>query len=202
MSLSEVVFEYGTVQYTDAERDFVHRLVQRLRIDCTSRKTDVKLDSLPLIVFLDLIGCNASWSDFSVLEAMALDDYSAKRAAYTTAAQTWNPASDVVLMATNRIQRDLTSSKPLIVSAALSSISPYLSPGLSQHIANDVIKLMTSSKESVQVKAITSFYRLCLYYPDALKPGFPTLRNLLENSRPAITLATLSVMLELCIANP
>jgi AP-3 complex subunit delta-1 len=47
-----------------------------------------------------------------------------------------------------------------------------------------------------------SFYHICLHYPDALKPGFPTLRTLLDDPRPAIQLATLTVMLEFCIANP
>jgi AP-3 complex subunit delta-1 len=47
-----------------------------------------------------------------------------------------------------------------------------------------------------------SFYHVCLHYPDALKPGFPTLRTLLDSPRVAVQLATLTVMLEFCIANP
>jgi hypothetical protein len=133
---------------------------------------------------------------------MVLDDYSAKRIAYTAASQLWNANSDVVLMATNRIQRDLTSSKPLIVSVVLSSLPPSLSPSLSQHIASDVIKMMTSSKEFIQVKAIMAFYHLCLHHSTALKEGFPTLRTLLDNPRRSVVLATLTVLLELYIANP
>jgi hypothetical protein len=60
---------------------------------------------------------------------------------------------------------------------------------------------MTSSKPYVQVKAITAFYRICLEYPEALKPGYPILRGLLDDSNRSIVLASLGVLHELCIAN-
>jgi hypothetical protein len=163
-SLADTVSDFIDVQYTDEEREFTSRLMRRLEQDFKKDRTITKCDCIQHLIFVDLLGQHTAWADFSVLEVMASDDYSAKRIAYTASSQLWTANSDVVPMATNRVQRDLTSSKPLVV---LSSIPPYLSLRLAQHIANDVIKLMTSSKDFVQVKAIMSFYHICLHYPDA-----------------------------------
>jgi AP-3 complex subunit delta-1 len=148
-SIADTVSEFIDVQYTDAEREFTSSLMRRLEQDFKKDKILTKCDCIQHLIFVDLLGQHTAWADFSVLEVMACDDYSAKRIAYTASDQLWTANSDVVLMATNRVQRDLTSSKPFVVSVVLSSIPPYLSLNLAQHIANDVIKLMTSSKDFV-----------------------------------------------------
>jgi hypothetical protein len=60
---------------------------------------------------------------------------------------------------------------------------------------------MTSSQPFIQVQAITAFYHICLTYPEALKPGFPTLRTLLDDSNRSVVLATLNVLYEIFLAN-
>ena len=73
---------------------------------------------------------------------------------------------------------------------------------LAQYVSGDVIKLMTSSKLYVKLKAIMCFYSVCLHYPDALKAGFPTLRSLLDDSDSSVVMSVLNVLFELCMTNP
>ncbi|OHT15920.1 AP-3 complex subunit delta [Tritrichomonas foetus] len=200
--VSDIVDEYTNVQYTDKEKEYVQSLIQKIQQDFMTAKKPVRIDCVQQLIFLNLIGADTSWADFNVLEVMAIDDFSAKYISYTAATQTWNSNSDVVLMATNRIMKDLTSAKPNLVSLVLSSLPPYLSPTLAQLISNDVIKLMSSTKPNLQQKAIMTFYHVCLHYPDALKAGFPTLRSCLDHNNPAVIGAALSMMHELCLINP
>ncbi|OHT09747.1 Adaptin N terminal region family protein [Tritrichomonas foetus] len=105
-------------------------------------------------------------------------------------------------MATNRIQRDLTSVNTLLTSCVLTSLPPYLTSALASGIAHDVISLMTSTKPYIRQKAIMTFYHICLQYPDALKPGFQTLRAKLDDDDQSVVFAALTVISELCAHNP
>jgi hypothetical protein len=200
--IADIVCEYATVQYTNKKREWLQNLIRRLENDFAKPSTTARCHATRMLLFLDLLSSPTTWADFSLLEVMSVDDYSVKRLCYTAAGQLWNAASDVVLMSTSRIQRDLTCSKPLVVASVLSSLPPFLSPVLASSISNDVIRLMTSSKPFIQVKAITVFYHICLCYPDALRPGYPTLRALIDDSSKSIVMASLNVLHELCITNP
>lgn len=200
--ISDVIDEYTDIRNTDKENDYLQSVVQKIQNILSNGKTPAKLDCIQILFFLNLIGLDTSWAHFYILEVMASNDYSSKCISYLAATLTWNSTSDVSLMATNRITKDLTSGKPLITSLVLSSVPTYLSPTLSQLISNDVIKLMQSSTPVLRQKAITTFYQICLRYPDALKAGFPTLRACLDDPKPAVIIPALFVINELCIINP
>jgi hypothetical protein len=157
-----------------------------------------EMDVVRQLIFLHLRGHDTTWADFWVLEVMTLDSYEAKQIAYTSASQLWTPSLDVVLMATNRIQRDLTSLKPLLPSLVLATVPSFLSLGLAHNIASDLIAMMSAAKPTVRQKVIVTFYHICLRYPDALRPGFSPLRARLDGTDLLVVLAALAVMSELC----
>lgn len=158
-------------------------------------------ESVREVIFFDLIGYDTSFSEFGILELMSHNDFSAKLVGYTASTQIWKADSPVVLMATNRIQRDLTSTSFHYADFALSSFSRYLSPSLAKNLAPEVIALMSSTKTFVRQKAIITFYHVCLKYPEALKVGFSILRSCLSDDNKSIVFTTLTVMNEICSHN-
>lgn len=200
--ISDIIDEYTLLRNTDKQNEYLQSVIQKIQNILSNGKKNAKLDCIQQLFFLNLIGLDASWAHFYVLEVMASNDYSSKYISYLAASLMWNSTSDASLMATNRITKDLTSGKPPITSLVLSSVPSYLSPTLSQLISNDVIKLMQSSTPILQQKAITTFYHICLHYPDALRAGFPNLRACLDDQKPAVIIPALWVINELCIINP
>lgn len=200
-TLADVIKSYLTARSTGSEQNYVADLVAKMQEDIHTGKPDDKIDIVQQLIFLNLRGHDTTWADFCVLEVMSLDSFSAKRIAYTAATQMWNSTSDVVLMATNRIERDLTSIQPLLSALVLTSLPPYLSLSLSQSIAHDVIALMSAAKPVVRQKAIMTFYHICLKYPDALRPGFTTLLSRLDDADTSVIFSALTVMSELCAHN-
>ncbi|KAH0789014.1 Adaptin N terminal region family protein [Histomonas meleagridis] len=200
-TLEDVIKGYLTARAKNEEAKFVGDLVEKMQEEMKTGKPENKIDIVQQVIFLNLRGFDTTWADFCVLEVMSLDSFSAKRIAYTAAAQMWNSTSDAVLMATNRIKRDLTSIQPLMSSIVLTSLPPYLSLQLSQTIAHDVIALMSAAKPIVRQKAIMTFYHICLKYPEALRPGFTTLKSRLDDGDNSVVFAALSVMCELCAHN-
>ena len=129
-----------------------------------------------------------------ILEVMSSTNYSLKRVCYTAAGFLWGLNSEVILMATNRIHKDLTTVQPLLTSAVLGGISQWLTAPLAQHIASDLISLISSARPDVRQKAICVFYQISLRYPDALKAGFHALKLRLDDADTSVLFATLNVM--------
>ena len=154
------------------------------------------------LIFINTQQHDTAWADFFILDVMSIDNFSAKRIAYTAAELCWKPNSDVVLMAINQIQRDLNCGNHLVVSVVLSSIHSFLSQALAKQISGDVIQLMNSSKAYIRQKAIIIFLSVCLKTPEALRPGFQTLQSHLNDDDISVVYATLTVICELCKINP
>lgn len=198
----DALAEVFDAMYSDREREVMEDFVGRVQIMFASDSIEWRLIAARQVIFVNMIGYQSSWAEFPLLEVISSEDFTAKRAAYVAASQIWQPNSDVVLMATNQIRRDLEGSQHLIISVVLSAVTSFMSPLLAQHIAGDVIKLMKSSKAQVKLKAIPCFLSVCLQYPNALNEGFPTLRSLLDDSERNVLMTTLSVFHELCMTNP
>ena len=199
--LNEVVKNYFIARKSNKEKDYYNERIAKIKESFDSTNNDLKNEAVRECIFFNLMGFDVSMFDFGILDVMALNDFSSKRVAYTAAAQIFTPDSNAVLMATNRIQRDLTAANFHFANFALSSFGPYLSPSLAQNVASEVIALMSSHKTAVRQKAIITFYHICLRYPEALKVGFSVLRTCLSDTNLSIIFTTLTVMTELCTHN-
>ncbi|EAX95812.1 Adaptin N terminal region family protein [Trichomonas vaginalis G3] len=177
-------------------------ILAKLQDQFKSFRSTPKMDAAQVIIFIGMNGYDTVWSDFNILDVMSIDNYSAKRIAYTAAEFLWTASSEVCLMATNRIARDLTSKDPLVCSCVLSSIPNYLTQPIAMHIANDVVSMMSSSKIYVRQKAITTFYHICCHYPDALKAGFSALKLGLDDVDKGVVYATVTVFHMFCLLFP
>jgi len=201
-TLYDVIRGYLSNKAQNNEEKYISELMGNMQKEITSYTIEEKSDIIQQLVFINLVGYDVSWADFTVLEVMSSDTFSCKKIAYTAATQMWNTQSDVVLMSTNRIQRDLTSIMPLVAGTVLTSLAPFLSLPLAQYISHDVIALMSGARPQLRQKAIMTFYHICLKYPDALRPGFTALKNRLDDPDNSVMFSALTVMSELCAHNP
>lgn len=201
-SLADAVRDYIASTLNNTVEEFISELVAEIQENAKEFKDEDKGPLVQQVIFLNLLGYDTAWADFMILEVLSSNDYSLKRLCYTAAGFLWNSNSDVVLMATNRVRKDLTTNNPLFTTLVLSSIPSYLSIPISQHVANDVVSFMSSARADIRQKAIANFYNICVVYPDALRTGFPALKARLDDSEPSVLFATLNVMTEFCRHNP
>lgn len=200
-SLADVVRDYIQASLNNTTDEFVADLSHEIQENANVFKDEDKGVLVQQVIYLNLLGYDTTWADFMILEVMSNNEYSNKRLCYTASGFLWNENSDVVLMATNRVRKDLTTNNTLITSHVLSGVTSYLSVPICQHIANDVISFMSSARADVRQKAITAFYCICLKYPDALRTGFQALKARLDDTDPGVLFATLNVMAEFCRHN-
>lgn len=209
-TLGDVIRGYLTARTKNVEQQYIGDLVAKMNEEIKMNNLQQTAGILQQAIYLNLIGVDTKFAYIPAVNVMSMEAFSEKRMGYTAAemfltakkdAGVDRDADDAVLMATQRVQKDLTSIISLNVSIALTSVTSFLSAGLAHQIASDVIALMTAAKPVIRQKAIMTFYHVCLKYPDALRPGFVTLKSRLDDSDASVVFSALTIMSELCAHN-
>merc|ERR1739838_1080769 len=118
------------------------------------------------------------------------------------ASQSFRSDTDVLMLATNLIKKDLLSQNVFDVGVALSGLSCFITPDLARDLCNDILTLMSSSKPYARKRAVLISYKIFLNYPEALRPAFPRLKEKLEDPDPGVQSAAVNVVCELARKNP
>jgi AP-3 complex subunit delta len=93
---------------------------------------------------LQMIGYDISWAAFNIIEVMASTKFSEKRIGYLAAAQAFNDETDVLMLTTNLIRKDLQSSTNIYdIGTALNGLSCFVTTDLSRDLVNDIVNLVS-----------------------------------------------------------
>nr|NP_001259529.1 garnet, isoform F [Drosophila melanogaster]AGB95371.1 garnet, isoform F [Drosophila melanogaster] len=149
-----------------------------------------------------MLGYDISWAGFNIIEVMSSSRFTCKRIGYLAASQCFHPDSELLMLTTNMIRKDLNSQNQYDAGVALSGLSCFISPDLSRDLANDIMTLMSSTKPYLRMKAVLMMYKVFLRYPEALRPAFPKLKEKLEDPDPGVQSAAVNVICELARKNP
>lgn len=91
-----------------------------------------------------MIGYDISWAAFNIIEVMASTKFSEKRIGYLAATQAFNDETDVLMLTTNLIRKDLQSSTNIYdIGVALNGLSCFVTADLSRDLVNDIVNLVT-----------------------------------------------------------
>merc|ERR1719394_927761 len=149
-----------------------------------------------------MLGYDISWAGFNIIEVMSSTKFTEKRIGYLAASQSFHQDTEVLMLATNMIRKDLSSTQMYEAGLTLSSLSCFLSPDLARDLSQDILALLTSSKPYLRKKGVLLLYKVFLRYPEALRPAFPRLKEKLEDPDPGVQSAAVNVICELARKNP
>lgn len=108
----------------------------------------------------------------------------------------------MLLLITNHLRKDLTSSNEYEVSLSLQCLSKIANVDLARDLTPEIFTLLSSSRINVRKMAIGVVLRVFDKYPDAVRVCFKRLVENLENSDPQIVSAVISVFCELASKDP
>lgn len=149
-----------------------------------------------------MLGYDISWSAFNIIEVMSSTKFSHKRIGYLAASQSFHENTEVMMLTTNMIRKDLNSQNMYDAGCAMSGLACFVTADISRDLANDVMTLLSSTKPYLRKKAILLMYKIFLKFPEALKPAFPRLKEKLEDPDPGVQSAAVNVICELARKNP
>ena len=124
------------------EARYIALMLDEIRTEVKSGDMDVKAQAVLKLAYLQMLGYQASSVSFHILETMASPAFDAKYIGYLAASLCFTQDTEVLILATNMIKKDLYSAVPHDVAAALNGLSHIITQELAQHLARDILSLI------------------------------------------------------------
>ncbi|KAG8971343.1 AP-3 complex subunit delta [Tulasnella sp. 425] len=163
------------------EAKFIAEVVDEIRKEISSKDMDIKGGAVCKLTYLDMLGYDMSWASFHVVEVMSSPYLHLKTGGYLAAAQSFDENTDVLMLTTNLLKKDMASGSHPEISAALNCLAHILTPELARDLALDIVPMLNHSRPLIRKRAILVLYKMMLLDSDALDRGFGKLREKLED---------------------
>jgi AP-3 complex subunit delta len=181
------------------ESEYIQSTLKECRAEIRSQDMDVKATALLKLIYLEMFGHEMSWASFHVLEVMSSNKHLQKRVGYLGAAQTFRSDTEVLMLATNLLKKDLSSASIPTMSLPLITLPHVITSSLALSLLTDVLPRISHSQPAVRKKTVVTLYRLALVYPETLRVAWPKIKERLidvdEDS--SVTAAIVNVVCEL-----
>ncbi|KAL3270684.1 hypothetical protein HHI36_021212 [Cryptolaemus montrouzieri] len=199
-SLTDLV--RGIRNNKENEAKYISQCMEDIKLELRQDNLSVKSNAIAKLTYLQMLGYDISWAGFNIIEVMSSSKFTLKRIGYLAASQSFHCDSELLMLTTNMIRKELNSQNQYEAGLALTSLSCYVSTDLARDLSNDILTLLSSTKPYIRKKAVLMMYKVFLKYPEALRPAFPRLKEKLEDPDPGVQSAAVNVVCELARKNP
>ncbi|KAI9454892.1 Adaptor protein complex AP-3 delta subunit [Lactarius psammicola] len=174
------------------EAKFIAQAVDEIRQEIKSKDMELKAGAVLKLTYLEMLGHDMSWASFHVVEVMSSPKYHLKTVGYLAATQSFGPDTDVLMLTTNLLKKDLTSS-PNEIAVSLNGLSNTISPDLARDLSNDVVTMLSHSRPHIRKRAVIAVYKALIKYPEAAPFALTRLKEKLEDQDLGVVAATINL---------
>ncbi|KAI0472005.1 Adaptor protein complex AP-3 delta subunit [Xylariaceae sp. FL0804] len=189
----------GLRNHKGNEKEYIQNCLKECRSEVRSQDLDLKATALLKLIYLEMFGHDMSWASFNVLEVMASPKYLQKRVGYLGAIQSFRPDTEVLMLATNLLKKDLTAASTTTIALPIVTLPHVITPSLALSVLPDLVPRLSHTNPAIRKKTIVTLYRLALVYPETLRAAWPKIKERLmdKNEDPSVTAAIVNVICEL-----
>ncbi|CAH8638345.1 unnamed protein product [Schistosoma rodhaini] len=184
------------------EAKYIGQCLDEIKNELKDSSFSVKANAISKLLYIQMLGYDTSWAVFNIVEVMSSQKFTFKRIGYLAASQSFHSGTDVLMLATNLIRKDLMSCNLYDAGIALSGVACFINPDLATDLYSDILSLMNSPKPYLRKKAVLLLYKVFLNYPEALRICFSQLKDKLDDPDPGVQSAAVNVICELARKNP
>ncbi|KAF9160954.1 AP-3 complex subunit delta [Actinomortierella ambigua] len=192
----------GLRHHKKDEQAYIAKEITNIRKELRSNDTDLKAQAIAKLTYLQMMGYDMSWASFHVVEVMSSPKFLYKGIGYLGAIQSFDQNTDVLMLTTNLIKKDLASSQVGEIGVALTGLAHILTPDLARDLCADLVAMLNHSRPIVRKKVLLVLYKVFLKYPEGLRLSFPRMKERLDDPDPAVVSAAVTVICELARRNP
>ena len=150
----------------------------------------LKAQAISKLVYLQMLGYDASWAAFNIVEVMSQSLFKHKRIGYLAAEQCFTSETDVILLCTNLLKKELHTQNQYEIGLAINCLSNIVTKDLARDLLGDIVSMLASSRPYIRKKAVLVLYKIYLKYPQGLKEK-------LDDPDPSVVSSAVNVICEL-----
>ena len=106
-SLADMVKGIRTAKSSDNLGKYVSDIMSEIKKELRSSDGATKTIAVSKLTYLNMMGYDTTWAAFSIVEVMSHSRFAFKRKGYLAAAQCFTSNTDLVLLCTNLLQKEL-----------------------------------------------------------------------------------------------
>ena len=182
-------------------------LIKSEQADIRSYIRDCDPDRRPCVVakilFLSIIGENVAYGQMEAITLMSHDRYSHKRIGYLATSVILDESSELTVLITHTIIKDMQSRIPRVQCLALGLLANIGSLDMCQSTASEVLKLANESTHaSVLKRAAMAAVRIVQRVPEHAETFKPIVSKLLKHGAHGVVISAVNLMATLIYAQP
>jgi hypothetical protein len=198
-SLTDLV--KGLRNHKHDQAAYLSKVVAEIKRELRGTDQFVKFVAVQKATYLQMMGIDVGFAAFHIVEVMSAQRFAHRRAGLLAAAQTFNASTEVVLLTTNLLKKQLHDPNQFEQGCALNCLSNIANRALARDLLEDVAGMLGSSRPLVRKKAVVCLYKLYLVYPHGLPQTFDRLRARLEDADLSVVSCAVNVICELSRKN-
>ncbi|KAF8079147.1 adaptin N terminal region-domain-containing protein [Lyophyllum atratum] len=183
------------------EAKFISKAVDEIRKEIKSDDMELKAGAVLKLTYLDMLGYDMGWASFHVVEVMSSSRFHLKSVGYLAAVQSFEEDTDVLMLTTNLLKKDLGST-PADIAVTLNGVSHIVTSDLARDLSPELIAMLNHSRPHIRKRAILALYKVLIKYPETSKNARTRLEEKLEDPDPGVVAATVNILCELARHNP
>ncbi len=188
---------------------YISSCIAEIKSEINSTDPHTKANALQKLTFLQMMGYNMSYASFATIEVMSSPRFAFKRIGYLAASQAFTQDTDVVLLTTNTLKKELRGAVGPGMNGvyeaglAINCLSNIVTADLARDLLSDVTSLTVHPQPYLRKKAILCLLKIFMKYPQGLRLTFSKLQDsLLKDINPSVTSCAVNVITELSDKNP
>ena len=186
---------------------YISQCIAEIKDEINSKDMFVKANALQKLTVLHMMGYSMNWASFATIEVMSSPRFAQKRIGYLAASQGFTQDTDVILLTTNLLKKELRganggATRVYEAGLAINCISNIVTEELAQDLLPELTNLTTHSQPYVRKKALLCLFKLFIKYPQGLRLTFDKIQQCLNDTNPAVVSCAVNVITELSHTNP
>lgn len=142
-----------------------------------------------------------SWASFASIELMSSSRFAHKRIAYLAASQGFTQDTEVILLTTNLLKKELRGGV-YEAGLAINCISNIVTEDLAKDLLPELTSLSAHPQPYLRKKAILCLFKVFVKYPQGLRLTFTKIQQSLDDTNPSVVSCAVNVITELSDKNP
>ncbi|KAJ1657502.1 AP-3 complex subunit delta [Dispira simplex] len=184
------------------EHQYLATCLDEIRKELQSNDLYLKYLAVSKLAYLHMLGYDASFAAFPIVEVMASPRFAYKRGGYLAAMLTFQPDTEVLMLCTNLLRKDLVAQPVPEIGLALDALAHMATPDLARDLCQDTLQLLHHKRPYIVKRATLALYKVFLNYPEAIQTGLPSLKELFQHSDPCVVSTVVNIICELARHNP
>ena len=204
LQIRQLIKRVRACRTAEEERSVINKESAEIRNLSKDPNAPHKARNLCKAIYMQMMGYQTSFMQLSCINLLASPDYTEKRIAYSALSLVIDSTSQVLLLATSTIKKDLQNKdNPEIQALALNAVGDVCTPDMCREISMEVSNIIQNAEDSnVKKKAACAAVIIIKNCPEMMDSYIDKIPLLLEDRTHSVCLSGIYLVLEMINKNP